>query len=522
MPANKTSEAITKGEGVTASERKLAEIGDKTFLKLWSYPNTYIDKKQHEKGTGKEFCDLLVICGDDVIIFSDKCIEWPSKAEDINISWSRWYRRAIESSVAQIKGAARWIAQYPDRVFLDAECTKRLPIKFPPPDRIRIHGVAVAMGANKACANYFGDLNGTFLIASALKGRGHISPDNKPFYHPFTIGDVDPSGPFVHVFDTVSLDVLFNDLNTVTDFTEYLSKRSELIRNEKLTVAYGEEDLLAHYLKSVGPDGQHAFTDGKGNLLGENQFLVIEDGTYEHYIASKQYAAKKDADAISFFWDDLIGRFTKHLMAGTTYAFEGEPSSAETVEPGLRIMARVNRVERRLLSQTFIEAMQKAEELKTERYFRTFFPGERNIDKDTAYVLLILSFPPFLSGESGHRKYRTVRAEFLQIYCLAVLRQYQNIKQVVGIGLDASPKVTGRTGSSEDMIVVSDVKWTDELIEELENSKKEYDILQGNESKISYVEVDEYPNNIASSTAPPGLSRQQRRRMERQMRKGRF
>jgi hypothetical protein len=54
-------EAINRGRGVTESERYLARLADKTFLELWSYPNTFIDKKATPAGGGKEFCDLLVV-----------------------------------------------------------------------------------------------------------------------------------------------------------------------------------------------------------------------------------------------------------------------------------------------------------------------------------------------------------------------------------------------------------------------------------------------------------------------------
>jgi hypothetical protein len=60
--------AIKRGLGTTPSEKYLAAIADKTFLNLWSYPNLYADRKQGGKGDGKELCDLLVVCGDDVLI----------------------------------------------------------------------------------------------------------------------------------------------------------------------------------------------------------------------------------------------------------------------------------------------------------------------------------------------------------------------------------------------------------------------------------------------------------------------
>ncbi len=72
--------AIHRSRGSTASEQLLADLGEQAFLNLWSYPNLFYDKKQNGKGDGKELCDMLVVCGDDVIIFSDnfahRLVEW--------------------------------------------------------------------------------------------------------------------------------------------------------------------------------------------------------------------------------------------------------------------------------------------------------------------------------------------------------------------------------------------------------------------------------------------------------------
>jgi len=60
---------IKKSEGTNKSERKLARLGKNIFLKLWSYPNVYYEK-------GKELTDLLVICDNHILIFSDKKIKF--------------------------------------------------------------------------------------------------------------------------------------------------------------------------------------------------------------------------------------------------------------------------------------------------------------------------------------------------------------------------------------------------------------------------------------------------------------
>lgn len=53
---------INKSSGVTETERMLAEFCERTFLKLWSYPNPF-------KDDGHELCDLLAVFGDYVFIF---------------------------------------------------------------------------------------------------------------------------------------------------------------------------------------------------------------------------------------------------------------------------------------------------------------------------------------------------------------------------------------------------------------------------------------------------------------------
>jgi hypothetical protein len=62
---------IVKAKSFTESERLLAKLAEKAFLSLWVFPNVYKDEGI-TKGQGEELCDLLVVFGDHVIIFSDK------------------------------------------------------------------------------------------------------------------------------------------------------------------------------------------------------------------------------------------------------------------------------------------------------------------------------------------------------------------------------------------------------------------------------------------------------------------
>src|SRR5688500_8704651 len=84
--------------GTTATERLLARFAHRTFLTFWSYPNIYRD----QANKGKEVCDLLVVFGNHLIIFSDKDCTFPDGR--VEVAWSRWFRRAIAKSADQLWG----------------------------------------------------------------------------------------------------------------------------------------------------------------------------------------------------------------------------------------------------------------------------------------------------------------------------------------------------------------------------------------------------------------------------------
>jgi hypothetical protein len=89
-------------EAVNGSEQFVYDICTKSFLSLWSYINP------QGKTSGKELCDVLVICDPHVIVISVKDIQLKS-TEDPSVDWKRWQRKAIEESIKQIKGAIRWL-----------------------------------------------------------------------------------------------------------------------------------------------------------------------------------------------------------------------------------------------------------------------------------------------------------------------------------------------------------------------------------------------------------------------------
>ena len=496
---------VIRNVGTTASERYLAMLGERSFLNLWSYPSPFIDKRAGGKGDGKELCDLLVVCGDHVLIFSDKTIAWPG-GDDEQLSWKRWYRRAIAKSAEQIRGAERWINTYSDRIFLDRLCTQPLPIRMPPPERRKVHGIVVALGAGDACKEFFGEGIGSLMIAPWIVGDAHWKADSVT---PFAIGDVDRSGSFIHVLDDASLDIVLRELDTITDLTSYLTKKESLIRSEKLMLAAGEEDLVAYYMTHINAQGEHDFTKPDGTDLGPNDKIGLQNGFYDDLIQNPQYVAKKTADRNSYVWDHLIEAFTTHMLDGTTIVPDGHSFDLAEHEQGVRHMALVPRHMRRMLGDAILEAMKKG--ATVDRFTRAFLPDPMEIDQGTGYYFMTLSTPKF-ELDGGYEKYRTVRLDMLEVYALMFLRRYPQLERIVGVATE--PPSGDRTqGSSEDLIVVEVPQWTPELLADLEERAKVFNIAQpGNYTEYA-VKGNEFPEMPRKPEKRHfvGLNRQQRR-----------
>src|SRR6218665_2908114 len=112
---------LRTASGKTASESQLLQLARGSMLSLWSIPGPYTEEGLARCGAGTELCDLVVIFGDDVLLFSDKDCAFPEHA-NTKVAWSRWYRRAIEKSARQLAGAAASVRKRGTRLFSDATC----------------------------------------------------------------------------------------------------------------------------------------------------------------------------------------------------------------------------------------------------------------------------------------------------------------------------------------------------------------------------------------------------------------
>jgi hypothetical protein len=477
---------IQRARGSNPSESYLADLAELTFLDLWSYPNVYNDKRATPNGSGQELCDLLVVCGDHVLIFSCKNISWP-ETDDFNRAWSRWFRRAIKDSAKQIRGAQRWIDQFPQRVFVDRMCTQSVPLRLPPKERRKVHGIVVALGAGEACRKYFKGGIGSLILDASLSGDEHLADDTQPFF----VGDVNPHGSFIHVFDDATLGIAMRELDTITDFTSYLTRKEAAIRSGRLGWAFGEEDVLAYYATHTNPRGEHDFTKPDGSLLEPRDVLVLEEGIFTSLLSNPQYVAKKAADEVSYVWDRLILRFTRHLLQGTNIVPEGSPADLGTIEEGVRHMVLVPRFIRRGYGAAIVDALHRG--MTKSRNLKAFLPDPETEIGDTGFYFMTLALPT--TNPHSYDDYRQLRAVMLRTYGFGLLHRYPHLKRVVGVASEPAPSEEGPQGSSEDLALIYQQEWSDREVDDLQHDLKALDMFAEGQYSETRVRTREFPEN---------------------------
>ena len=463
---------LPNSEGLNDSERLLSKLCKKSFLSLWSFPNLHTDRDlQAGKGSAKELSDVLAVFGDDVIIFSDKHVVFQGH-KDLEVAWPRWYRSAVADSANQLHGAMSWLQRFPDRVFLDAKCTRALPVKLPPSERARFHLVAVTRGSFDACAAHFSGSLGTLQINTGVTAAEH-------FDHPFTVGNLDRKKKFVHVLDEFSLEVAMRELDTVSDFVEYLRAREEFLTSEHTVVmAAGEEQLVAAYLSNMS-GGKHTFLPPAGEEKVPD-VVFFDETHYPEFVQSAAYRRRKDANERSYLWDHLIEKFIR--LGDPTLAHPDVNQGLTETEQLLRAIASEDRFRRRHLVDTWMTVLRDA------------LPGKRRarmmLSEQYPEIFYIFLVQPRLPEES-YEDYRRHRAAMLHAYCRCAKLKAQNATKFIGIGLDHTTR--DYRGVSEDlMMYTSPLELSPEDREEAEEMRELLGIF-GDGLTVQGFHADEFP-----------------------------
>lgn len=466
--------AILKSEGVSPTERLLADLCDRTFLRLWSYPNPCRDD-------GKELCDLLVVFQNDVLIFFDReNRRFDQNPEDVNLAWKRWRKEVIDKQVATAHGAERYIRSGRS-IYLDPQKKQPFPIPIDS-GQVRCHKIVVAHGVKEACKRASSaNVSGSLAISYEEKGEH--------FDHPFFV-QIDRNHP-VHILDTENLEIALTELDTIFDFTAYLDAKLGAIQRHALSYC-GEEDVIAHYFLNF---------DEKKNrhmigTLDAFDTVHIGEGEWFDFERSEPYARRKAANQTSYFWDRLLqitsNNALKGVLGGNSKPFHGKSA--------LHFMAMEPRFSRRGLSDFMLKSIRNFPEsdepvVRNVSLMPSFYEG-------MVYVFLQLKVSDDLRNSET---YREVRSGMLEIACGAAKLRMPTIKRVIGIATDA-PKFAGKT-NSEDLLLMEFEDWNAERRAYYEEANEELRFFRTPQMQASKQTISEFPRATAKPKARAKVGR---------------
>ena len=228
------------------AEQVLSDLAEKTFLADWCFLNPHLPN-------GKELCDLLVV-------FDEIAIIWQVKDLKLD-SHGNMNSREVVKNLKQLAGARRQLFDL--KTPIELYNPRRRRVTFDPSSIHEVHLISALMGEEGDAVN----------LAETINNQ------------------------FVHVFTKSFLPVLLEELDTIRDFCQYLAAREAVISEIRVgEMSGGEQDLLAYYLMH------------DRNFGSLDKAINVNKGLWGQFRNNSAYQRKKEADEISYYWDDIINR----------------------------------------------------------------------------------------------------------------------------------------------------------------------------------------------------------------------
>jgi hypothetical protein len=171
-----TTDSKSKGEAI------VNHIAFTTFLKYWCYPNPLDITKDN-----KEICDLL-------IVFDDVCIIVSVKNYSFSGDYKKYFRKTVDKALRQIGGAERRLfgtrdilLKHPDR-----------PSELFPKEKIKSI-LRIIVNTNTSVKYYYSS----------------VCTDNNEY---------------ITIYDAEAWESLLTELDTISDFVQYLKEKERLFR----------------------------------------------------------------------------------------------------------------------------------------------------------------------------------------------------------------------------------------------------------------------------------------------------
>jgi len=219
------------------------ELAENTFLNYWYFPNPH-----DEQGNKKEICDLL-------ILFKNVCIICQIKNYEFKENHERYFRKTVESGADQIQGAERKLFHLNRDIYIQNE--KQGLIKFDKEKYNEIIRIVIHLSEG-----------------FQFQHLGRLSKSNHQF---------------IHIFGKEDIQYLLFELNTISDFVQYLIAREALVTKiDKIVFAGREKDLLGLYQR-IKPSFEDFIENSKNKVL-----LIDGENSWDEYVKEKESYENED------------------------------------------------------------------------------------------------------------------------------------------------------------------------------------------------------------------------------------
>ncbi|MBC8757432.1 hypothetical protein H2O64_22370 [Kordia sp. YSTF-M3] len=332
-------------------------IAKNIFLEYWCYPSP-----KNEKGDKKEICDLLITFRDTLIIVS-------VKNYDFKNNYDRYFNNTVEKALKQIQGAEK-------KLFGDKDVYIKHPKKdielFPKEKFSKVFRIVINLGMG-------------------LK-----------FYHP---SSYTKSGNHVTIMDGTAWFAITNEMNTISDLTNYLTEREKLFKNKSVIMLFcsaEEYDVDTHQKFSKRIDENFKKKEKQIYISGSELDLLVSyinnsnsypkdltddsfqglyfdiDQSWEKFISDPVYLEKKENDKQSYFIDNFI---------------KNEIGYRKELKVLAEKLMSLTRFERRIVSKYFFSFYDKYKNVHKEFYARAFTYIEN-------FGFVFVKYPKSLKGSS--------------------------------------------------------------------------------------------------------------------------
>jgi hypothetical protein len=286
-----------------------------------------------------------------------------------------------------------------------------------------------------------------------------------------------PKDDPVHLFDSENVSTILQELDTIVDFSRYLTVKEQTISALQVLSYCGEEDLLAHYIINFDHRADRHFIGARNKTY---DLVTIGEGEWRDFAASDAYSRRREANKNSYLWDEIIQRTCQNALDGTLVTnaniFEGRSAVHE--------MAKEPRLSRRALSNNMAAAIREFPEdiegnVRSVSFLSSYYP-------DRGYVFLQLR----AAVVDYEKEYRPKRQAILTIACGVARNKFPHLKKVIGIAIDA-PKFTRR--NSEDFVMFNCNNWTGEEAAFYEEQNKPLKFFETPQLRHRDMRIREFP-----------------------------